>query len=274
MAGGCVTALPIATLGTAQAILVERLEAAFDGDPGARIFLQAALRSARRATLPTDPEAVLDFARAHLLGPLTEELGGRAVVAFLEDLTRALREPVPEEEVSAEIDLDDTALGLETGEVSGEVLRPSRIPTALRPPPLDRRGRASSIPPSKSGPVHVRPRASLVHGDRFTRALLARQLVAAGCDMIVLESLADLAALGDPLPDLAVVDLDVPDVHSLLVGMVRRTPGLRVLGLLPPGRDAHTLFRAAGIATHETTSHAAKSAEIATRLRALALRSP
>lgn len=265
------TALPIATLGTAQTILVERLEAAFDGDPGARIFLQAALRSARRAALPTDPEAVLDFARAHLLGPLAEELGGRAVAAFLEDLTRALRRPLHEVEVSAEVELDDAALGLETGEVSGEVLRPSRIPTALRPPPLDRGGHVSSIPPSNSGPVRVRPRASLVHGDRFTRALLARQLLAAGCDVTVLEALADLAAV-DPLPDLAVVDLDVPDVHQLLVGMVKRNPGLRVLGLLPPGCDAQALFRAAGVATHETTSHAAKSAEIATRLRALALR--
>jgi len=269
-----VTALPIATLGTAQTILVERLEAAFDGDPGARIFLQAALRSARRAALPTDPEAVLDFARAHLLGPLAEELGGRAVAAFLEDLTRALRRPVNEVEVSAEVELDDAALGLETGEVSGEVLRPSRLPTALRPPPLDRGGRVSSIPPSNSGAIRVRPRASLVHGDRFTRALLARQLVAAGWDVTIVETFADLTADGEPLPDLAVVDLDVRDVQSLLVGLLRRTPGLRVLGLLPPGCDADALFRAAGVATHETTSHAAKSAEIAARLHTLALRPP
>lgn len=266
------TALPIATLGPAQTVLVERLEAAFDGDPGARIFLQAALRSARRAALPTEPEAVLDFARAHLLGPLAEELGGRAVAAFLEDLTRALRRPDSEVEVSAEIELDDVALGLETGEVSGEVLRPSRIPTALRPPPLDRGGRVSSIPPSNSGPVRVRSRAVLVHGDRFTRALLARHLVAAECDVTIVETFADLAA-GDVLPDVAVVDLDVHDVHLLLAGMVRRNPGIRVLGLVPPGCDAPALFRAAGVETHETTSHAAKSAEIAARLRALALRS-
>ncbi|MBL8721538.1 MAG: hypothetical protein JNL79_36465 [Myxococcales bacterium] len=270
------TALANAAPCRAQTILVERLEAAFDGDPGARIFLQAALRGARRATLPTDPETLLDFVRAHLLGPLTEELGGRAVVSFLDALERALRTPVSDVEVSADVELDDESLGIGSREESGEVCRPSRLPTALRPPPYEEISprHTSSIPPSQrdSGAVRARLRALLIHGDRFTRAILARQLVAAGCDVTVIETFVDIASVVDALPDLAVVDLDVRDVHLLLAAMVTRNPGVRVLGLLPPGFDAEVLFGAAGVLTHETTSHAARSAEIATRLRALALR--
>lgn len=259
------TALPSTSLDRAQALLVERLEAAFDGDPGARIFLQAALRSARRGALPTDPEAILDFARAHLLGPLTEELGGRAVAAFLDDLTRALRTPVSDVEVSADVELDDESLGLE----SGEGLRPSRIPTALPPPPRDRE--ASTLPPSKSvrsGPCG-RPRTLLVHGDRLTRAILARQLVAAGCDVTVIETPTDLATVTEALPDFAVVDLAARGAQDLLRRIVARNPGLQVLGLVPPGCDASALFRAAGIGRHETISHAARAAVIAARLREL-----
>lgn len=98
----------------AQAAL-ETLEAAFGGDPGSRIFLQAALRTARRASLPTDPDAILDFARAHLLDALTAELGPRAVAEFLEALTKAVwARPASGVEPVAEVHVSERELAYES----------------------------------------------------------------------------------------------------------------------------------------------------------------
>ena len=189
-----------------QATLVAKLEAAFGGDPGARIFLQAALRSARRSTLPPDPLTLLAFARAHLVDAIAGELGPAAVAAFLEEISGALQ-PVSGVAIK---DADDGPACTHSGQ-------------------------------SKRG--EPRLRILLVHADRLARARLARALVSGGCDVTVVEAVVDLASILDELPDVAVVDLAANEVEHVLEEMVRRNSGLRVLALSRPGVLAGLLDR-------------------------------
>ncbi|MBL8720882.1 MAG: hypothetical protein JNL79_33145 [Myxococcales bacterium] len=189
-----------------QATLVAKLEAAFGGDPGARIFLQAALRTARRSTLPPDPATLLAFVRAHLVDTIADELGSEAVAAFLEEVSGALQT------------------------VSGLEIRDADDGTA---PPAHRR-------PSERGPPRLR--VLLVHADRLARVGLARALVSGGCDVTVVETVVDLASILDELPDVAVVDL-ANEVEPVIEEMVRRNPDLRVLSLSEPGALAGLLDR-------------------------------
>ncbi|MBL8715038.1 MAG: hypothetical protein JNL79_03535 [Myxococcales bacterium] len=210
----------------AHATLVDKLEAAFGGDPGASIFLQAALHSARRTTLPTDRPAILDFVRAHLIDALTDELGPRAVAKFLEEISDALWLPA------------ESAEGNATEHTSAK----------LRP--------------------HLR--VLLIHRDRFTRANLARQLVSGGCDVTVLESVAEVTFT--ELPSLAIVDLSASSVESLLEAVVLRVPDLPVLALVAKGVDANQLLERVGVRKYETALAGIQGTHLVERSRQLARR--
>ena len=246
------------TLNHAQRALLQVLEEAFGGDPGARVFVQAALRTARRSSLPSEPDAILDFARAHLVGALTEELGPRAVAEFLEKLSEAVGArpggelsdsgvrpaPAPAAAPTSAAKTPatsqvPTSSGRDFPSSSRRADRSSLV-TSSRPDPRSEPGPAmsgsatSSVrseAPKSSGPRSSRVRTLLVYGDRFTRASLARQLVAAGCDVTVIDSVVDVATV-ETFPAVAVVDLAAREVDLVLSALLARNPSLRVVALL------------------------------------------
>lgn len=262
-------AKPQSTPNGAQAALLETLEAAFGGDPGSRIFLQAALRTARRASLPTDPDAILDFARAHLLDALTAELGPRAVAEFLEALTKAVwARPASGVEPVAEVHVSERDLAYE----SARRMRASN--PALHAQPTgsqSTRGLPASLPGTEPrSSSRARLRMLLVHSDRFARASLARHLVAGGCDVTVIESFTDIATIVDALPAVALVDLAARDVEQLLQGLVVRNPRLHVLAILALGVDAEAILEAARVESYETVLRPVRGPELMDTLRRLA----
>lgn len=258
------------------------LEDAFAGDPGARVFVQAALRTARRTTLPAEPDAILDFARAHLVGPLTEELGPRAVAEFLDNLHRAVRPRVASgvdgggvsdsgvREVEADLSTLDIPSNPSMPVSSGAAFsQPATSrPSTSRPDPRSEEPASSSNPPRSSG-TRQRIRTLLVYSDRFTRASLARQLVAASCDVTVIDSIVDIASVTD-FPGVAIVDLAAREIDLVLSAMVARNPQLRVVALLGGDGVAEELLEAARVKRFQTVPRSMRAHELVEMLRRLA----
>lgn len=216
-----------------QRRLLEELERAFGGDQGARIFVQAALRAARLTALPREAGPMLDFVRAHLLGAVVGELGPRGAAELLTRLTATLEE-LP---------------------VGGP------LESGVQP-----REGALSAPRSST----VRLRVALVHGDRFGRVSLARQLVQSACDVVVLDSFAELAALGGELPALALVHLGAPEVELLLAGMLAKNPELHVLAIDGDPTETERRLGAMGARRVTVAPPTARPLELAVLVRRLA----
>lgn len=190
-------------------ILSAELDRAFGGDPGVGIFVQAALLEARRPTLPTEPQALLDFVRAHLLSVITGELGPTGAATFLSRLAAALAVEPVEAPHSSHVRVRSPS--------------PDRASPAYDPPPA---------PPTSRG---ARPRVALVHGDRFARVGIARQLLHMGCDVVVIDSFADLASIEGSFPRLAIAHMGARNVGVLLEGMVTLRRDLGVVAIAPRG---------------------------------------
>lgn len=174
---------------------MDALQDALAGDPGARTYLLAALRMAGRTFLPTDPDVALDFARVHLSALLLEEFGAQRAEVFLEDVARRIHAASRRESTS-------------------------RRATAAEPPTSSAR-----VPRRRA----ARTAVLLLHGDGFERAALARQLVAGGFDVEVVETLDDLNHQASE-PTLAVVDLTMKEASQWLMALVPRSE-LRVVAL-------------------------------------------
>lgn len=259
------------------------LEDAFAGDPGARVFVQAALRTARRTTLPSEPDAILDFARAHLVGPLTEELGPRAVAEFLDNLQKAVRPRIAsgvegggvsdsgvravEADLST-LDIPSSPNVPAAAPSSASVAALSR-PSTSRPDPRSEEPVSSSSNPPRSSGTRQRIRTLLVYSDRFTRASLARQLVAASCDVTVIDSIVDIASVTD-FPGVAIVDLAAREIDLVLSAMVARNPQLRVVALLAGDESAEELLEAARVKKFQTVPRSMRAPELVEMLRRLA----
>lgn len=237
----------------AQTAFLQCLSVACGGEVSAKAFLQAALRSARRSALPTEPEEILDFARAHLLAALTEELGARTALTFLDEALRLLRS--------------------REGPTSSSRLRASLAPPVPDGAPAF--NHELEVPASsrwgRGGAGH-HLRVVLAHGDRLQRATLARVLVASGCEVLLVEAFVDIAAMSGTLPAIAVVDLGAQNVDVLLAGLVTRNPQVRVLGIHAADCDAETTFRRAKVATFTTVQANTRGATLVERLRELAAR--
>lgn len=195
-----------------QRVLLRVLDTAFGDDHSGRVLLHAALRSARRATLPTGTDAVLDFVRAHMMGALTEELGGRVVSALLDELARELAK--------------------------------------LQEPPSSRRAAmsrpvATSEVPKSSG-VRLRASVILVDPDRFARSNLARTLITGACDVAAAEGPLDIRSHDGRL-DVAIVNMEIPDVATVVSAILATEPEARIIAMATDVPSAETLLRAARV---------------------------
>jgi CheY-like chemotaxis protein len=213
-----------------QRILLRVLDTAFGDDHSGRVLLHAALRSARRASLPTEREAVLDFVRAHLVSSLTVELGPRIVSALLDELADELAK------------VDDG-------------------PPSSRHPvdPVDRPMVTSEVP--KSSGVRLRSSVILVDPDRFARANLARTLVTGSCDVAAAESPLDIRSFDGRL-DVAIINMDMPDVATVLSALLATEPEVRVVAMTADPASAETLLRAARVRSFRVVPRTTRGTEV------------
>ncbi len=240
-----------------QRRLLEELERAFGGDQGARIFVQAALRAARLSALPRESGPLMDFVRAHLLAAVAGELGPRETAELLARLTAAME-----------------SLSVASAYESG--VRPREDDESL--PSVDvELSLQSTLPPSAEAPPRSarsvrRLRVALVHGDRFGRVSLARHLLQGYCDVVVVDSFAELAAVDGEFPTIAVVHLAARDVELLLSGIIARNPAATVLAI-PPADDrvgAELVLTKAGVRNWQLVDPTTRPLELAVLVRRLA----
>lgn len=222
------------TMSLAQRVLLEELERAFNGDGGARTFVQAALRAAGTTVLPKEPEPLLDFVRAHMLVMVTGELGGRGASEFLARVTAAMGGlPL--------FTLYDSGVQVKRDrDTDGTTLHPVDVPIALHSTTMRSvaprvEGGWGPTPPS-SGRGSARLRAArlpvvLAYDDRFGRVGLARQLLQAHCDVLLVDTFSALAAIDEAFPTVAIVHLGLEHVEHLLLAMLTRNPELRVVAI-------------------------------------------
>lgn len=234
-------------LNPAQTAFVECLKVAAGGDATARVFLQAALRAARRTAVPREPDEIVAFVRAFLLPALVEDLGEHTARTFLDEVVAG---------------------------VGGEAASTSRLRSSRPSPSVPESSGVREVDARAIAP-RSRPALRLLvgHPDRSRRAILARQLVAAGCEVVLVESAGDLAQVVD-VPQIALLDLGIPDIRALLATLRARRADVRVLGTLALGCDADALFDEAGIARFDTVLPGIRGPELLDRLHGLLGGSP
>jgi CheY-like chemotaxis protein len=185
--------------------LVSLLELAFGDAAPAHAAIAHALAAAGREELPSQKTELVAFVRAHLLSPISEQIGARLTMALVDDLVEKLDAltPLPVEEP---------------------------IPSSEVPPP------PSSVPRpiariATQAPQSQRVRKGtlgilLVDGDRVARTAVARALLRAQWDVTVVESMADLATALDSedAVHVALVDAAHPVTHALLETIAQKRP--------------------------------------------------
>lgn len=227
-----------------QRALMRRLAAAFGDESTGRMLVQAALREARRANLPNEPDALLDFVRAYMMSTLTEELGPRLVAALLEDLEQEL----------AIIDRPSTRVAI----------------GSMEPPSTRRVALSGSMEPPKSSGVRLRPNVVLCDTDRFARAALARSLVGTDCDVAAAESPTDIMSI-DGRIDVAIVNMQMGEVASMLGALSARAPEARVVAVSNDAHAAESLLRAVGVRSHRVVPQGMRSLEMREMIKRLAI---
>lgn len=212
------------------------LDSAFGDDSSGRVLVHAALRSARRTTLPMEPDAILDFVRAHLMGSLTEELGPRIVAAMLDQLA------------------DEFRL------VAASSTQRRNDSSAHRPV-------VSSDVPKSSG-VRLRSNVLLVDNDRFARSNLARTLITSSCDVAAAETPLDVRSQ-DAHIDVAIVNMSVPEVAAVIGALLAKAPDARVIGLTSDATGSEALLRAAGVRTYRVVPRMMRPSELVELIKRL-----
>jgi hypothetical protein len=220
-----------------QRVLMRALELAFGDESSGRVLVHAALRSARRTSLPDDAEALMDFVRAHMMGALMAELGPRVVSALLEQLDEDLQ-------------------------------RDATPPSTRRPIDDDRPMVTSELP--KSSGVRLRSSVLLIDHDRFSRANLARALITSACDVSAAETPLDVRGQEGRL-DVAIVNHSVPDVAAVLGALLAKAPDVRVIMQTTDIAGAEALLRAAGVRIFRVAPRNLKAPELTELIKRVSL---
>ncbi len=200
--------------GQGERLVVGALERAFGGDPSARVFLRAALRTARLSAPPDEALALLEFVQRHLLSQLVGELGMEQTASLFVELAAEVRG------LSLASPLDS---GVQATPDANDAIEPAAVVASVSD---SGRWRAPVAGP--------RVRVAVAYQAQFARMRLVRQLLQGHCDVVALSTRADIAAVTS-FPSVAVVHLGHDNVELLLAGMVARRAELRVVAIL-----AHT----------------------------------
>ncbi len=215
------------------------LDSAFGDDTTARVLIHAALRSARRTTLPVEADSLLDFVRAHMMGSLTEELGPRVVSALLDQLGEELAAVEPPS----------------TRRLAHDSV--SRMPAAT-----------SEVP--KSSGVRLRSQVLIVDHDRFARSNLARTLITSACDVAAAETPLDVRSLDSHI-DVAIVNMDVPEVAAVLGALLAREPDIRIIAIANENAGAEALLSAARVRTFRVIPRSMRPPDVVDLIKRISL---
>ncbi|HEY6458569.1 MAG TPA: hypothetical protein VIY73_00415 [Polyangiaceae bacterium] len=198
-----------------QRTLVSLLEMAFGDVHTAHTAVASALVVAGRDELPREPAEMVAFVRAHLLTPLSDQIGPRLTMALVDDLL-------------VRLDLPSSAIVEEPP--------PSSVPRPIAR--IAARAAASTSASSGSSPAIPSSRVRkatlgvvLVDADRVGRTGVARALLRAHWDVTVVESTEELRSLldvGEPV-DVALVDAAHPSAPALFEAIGRAHPGIVVV---------------------------------------------
>lgn len=184
--------------GSAPRTLVSLVELAFGDAQPAHAAIAQALSAAGRDELPSSAADVIDFVRAHMLAPLSEQIGPRLTMALVDDLVEKL-DPPPSSQ------------------------REEPAPPSSMPRPIARIApRSASSPRVRKDVLGV----LLVDADRVGRTAVARALLRAQWDVTVIDTMGDLTAAldsTDPV-DVALVDAAHPTARALLETIARKRP--------------------------------------------------
>jgi DNA-binding NtrC family response regulator len=130
------------------------------------------------------------------------------------------------------------------------------------------------VPPAPRGRTeNERATVLLVDADRLGRVALARALVSAGFDVLVLDEKQDIldAIIGKPVLDLLLTEIDGIDVDAILRTFVAHQPGMPVLVWTKAARaTADHVLRVSDVGTFEIFAKAARIAEVVEGARRLA----
>jgi len=224
---------------SAQRTLLQLLEMACGATEPALEAIRQAMVLAGREDLPLTGPEIVAFVRAHIVTPLTDQIGPRLTMAMLDDLVEKL--------------------GVEDADASGEA-QVSVPPPASMPRPIARlRPRPGSSP-------RVKPRLSvvLVDADRVGRSGVARALLRAKWDVTAVDSAAEMASTldaGEPV-DLLLVDAHHAELETILAAVVSARPNVAVVIRSWDAARSRALLAAHRIERCEVRSHDAPTEEL------------
>jgi PleD family two-component response regulator len=225
------------------------LLAAYGAEERVASIIGSALLSANRASAPKGPRELLTFVKACVLPLVSADLGPRIAMAMLD-------------EIAAELALENTD-AFDVPFPGGESASHERAAVRSSPAP------AHTLPPVSG--ARARPSVLFADANRFQRAAIARALVTDGYDVRVSETSASLAselASNEPL-HLVVLDVEHPQVESLLERIVEARPELPVVAMARAYGPAAALLRAAGVDAFDVRLKDAPMEELVDLIRRL-----
>jgi hypothetical protein len=178
--------------------LVSLLEMAFGGVQAANAAIAQALALTGRHELPPTGPALLAFVRAHLLAPLSEEIGPRLTMALVDDLVA--------------------------------LLDPATVPVPPRSSSEASSG-GGTLPKSSPRVRGLRLAVLLVDADRLGRTTLARALLRAEWNVTLVDTVPDLLLALEDDAAIHAVMLDVahPAAQAIVTELVRSRPEVAVV---------------------------------------------
>lgn len=192
---------------TARSVLLRLLDSTLSDPALTRAKIAKAIAMSGEPDLPEGPKELCLFVRAHMLDDLVDELGAQVVRVLLEDLEGTLRDVAPPRSSGVE-----------------------RTAASIRANPPSTRPEPHGLKASPASPTTPKPRRHvvLVDTDRFRRSLLARALLAQGCDVGVAESAADLPENGERV-DALFIEAECGVSESVLQTILETRPTAAVI---------------------------------------------
>jgi hypothetical protein len=271
----------------AQRLLQRSLRTALRDDAAVEDSLRRALAQAGMTELPRSSGALVQFARVHLVPIVRPRLSAKLVAALIDDL---------EAEAEFEQSRNDPSS-------SSRLAAATRMPTApeddlvammnipsYRPPslsdvpiappaPAPAEGvitRVQNVTPDTPQPrvraANERPTVLLVDPDRLGRVALARALVNAKFDVVVLDDRKEIleTIVQRPVIDLLLAEIDAADAETILREFVKKRPGTPVLAWTKAARaTADHVLRVTDVQQFEIFGKAARIGEVVEAVRRL-----
>lgn len=260
------------TLTDAQQVLVRMLTTVLSQDDKCAAILLAGLQSADKESLPTEPDELLDFARAHLTEPLTKGIGPNLALALFNDLSAEIKHKngsatsvsTPHVAVPVRSAPRDHILG----KMPFPKLRKS-VANLVRTASMRIRAAVAS---SKTSPGGDHLPILLVHSDRLVRASIARALVNARFDVTGFDTTPQLvpALRSRNGPCIAILDIWEKGVEALLRSLAMANPNVRILAWTDIERNvAESVLGASGVKGFVVLPRAAAVIELVEAARKL-----